>query len=229
MKDRKEWNENLKKLRVLLKSESNFEQAIGLFVDLHAMVHDSEMSNYNTETFEDEIWCEYSETALTKGLNKKERTAAYGMWHSARIEDITMNLLVADSEQVIDTDNWMKKINSDIYSTGNELDVDEILKFSEKIDLQALKKYRSAVGIRTREIVSQLSYTDLMRKVSKTGLEKAVEAGAVSKSDKALWLIDFWGKKTVEGILLMPATRHNLVHINESIEAKKRGLSYNRS
>lgn len=31
-------------------------------------------------------------------------------------------------------------------------------------------------------------------------------------------------KKTVAGILLMPATRHYFVHINESMEAKKRGL-----
>lgn len=224
MKDRKEWNENLKKLRLMLKSETTFNQAIDLFMDLHAMVHSSEMLDIKTHTFEDDIWCEFSETAIRKGLNKKGRTVAYGMWHSARIEDITMNLLVADMEQVIDKGDWFKRINSDIYSTGNELDIDEILKFSEQIDIKNLKKYRNAVGIRTREIVSELSYKDTKRKVSKAGLDNTVEKGAVAKSDKALWLIDFWGKKTVAGILLMPATRHNLVHINESIEAKKRGL-----
>lgn len=224
MKDRKEWNENLKRLRVLLKSESTFEQAKNLFKDLHAMVHSSDMSDNKTETFEEDIWCGFNETALKKGLNKKGRTAAYGLWHSARIEDITINLLVAEREQVIDTGNWIKKIKSTVYSTGNELDVEEILLFSEKVDLEALKQYRNAVGIRTCEIVSEFSYKDTKRKASKAGLEKAVEKGAVANSDKSLWLIDFWGKKTVAGILLMPATRHNLVHINESIEAKKRGL-----
>lgn len=28
--------------------------------------------------------------------DKKGRTIAYGLWHLARIEDITMNILVAD-------------------------------------------------------------------------------------------------------------------------------------
>lgn len=157
MKDRKEWNENLKRLRVLLKSESNFEQAKDLFFDLHAMVHSSDMSDNKTETFEDDIWCGFNEIALTKGLNRKGRTAAYGMWHSARIEDITMNLLVAEREQVIDTGNWIKIIKSTIYSTGNELNVDEILMFSKKVDLQALKQYRNAVGNKTREIVGSLA------------------------------------------------------------------------
>lgn len=133
MMDRKDWNENLKKLRVLLKSKSTFVQAKDLFMDIHAMVHSSEMSNTETETFKDDIWCGFNETALRKGLNKKGRTAAYGLWHSARIEDITMNLLVAEHKQVIDTGNWIRDIKSTVYSTGNELNVEEILLLSSYV------------------------------------------------------------------------------------------------
>ena len=35
--------------------------------------------------------------------------------------------------------------------------------------------------------------------------------------EEARWLTDYWGKKTFSGLLLMPATRHNLVHLNESM------------
>lgn len=50
----------------------------------------------------------------------------------------------------------------------------------------------------------------------------------MANNENALWLIDFWRKKTISGILLFTTTRHHLVHINESMEAKKRGLKLNK-
>lgn len=220
----KTWNEDFKILRNLLKRESTFQQAIDLFMDVHARVHASNVSRADYVTFEDEIWDGLDETTFRTGQNKKGRTVAYGMWHSARIEDITMNLLVADNDQVIDQSGWMEKINSTIYDTGNALDADQILAFSKTIDMQALRDYRNAVAQKTRNIVRLLTFSSLKTIASKSGLEKAVFLGAVVNHEDALWLIDYWKKKTAAGILLMPATRHHLVHINESKDAKKRGL-----
>ncbi|WP_432401557.1 DinB family protein [Wukongibacter sp. M2B1] len=225
---KKVWNENHKILRNLLKKELTFKKAIDLFMYQHAQIHDSDISGIKCVTFEDELWEGTDEITFRKGQNKKGRTIAYGMWHSARIEDIAMNLLVADEEQVIDKDNWLKRMNSSIYDTGNALNSDGILEFSGTIDMQALRGYRKAVGKKTRKIVNSLVYGDLKRKALESGLEKAIELGAVAKDENALWLIDFWRKKTVSGILLMQATRHHLVHINESMEAKRRGLRVNR-
>lgn len=225
----KTWNENQKTLRHLLKKESTFKNAIELFMDQHARIHASDVSGINSVTFEDELWEGMDETTFRMAQNKKGRTVAYGMWHSARIEDITMNLLVTGDEQIIDQDNWIEKINSPIYDTGNALDSEGILEFSQVIDMNALRAYRKAVGKKTGKIVSSLKYTDLKTNVLENGLEKAVALGAVVNDEKAMWLIDFWGKKTVSGILLMPATRHHLVHINESMEAKKRGIRSNLS
>jgi len=53
-------------------------------------------------------------------------------------------------------------------------------------------------------------------------LQRILDEGAVLNVDGAKWLIDFWGRKNVAGILLMPVTRHNLVHINESMNIKKK-------
>ena len=44
--------------------------------------------------------------------------------------------------------------------------------------------------------------------------------GAVAK--EARDLIDYWGKRRIAGLLLMPATRHNLVHLNEALRLKRR-------
>ncbi|WP_432665635.1 DinB family protein [Wukongibacter baidiensis] len=221
---KKAWNDNLKMLRELLKKESTFENAINLFMDQHARVHASDVSGIECVTFEDKLWEDTDEVTFRRGQSKKGRTIAYGMWHSARIEDIAMNLLVADEEQIIDQGNWMKRMNSSIYDTGNALNIDEILEFSRTIDMQALRDYRKAVGKKTRKIVNSLIYKDLKINALESGLEKALALGAVVNDEKALWLIDFWRKKTVSGTLLMQATRHHFMHINESMEAKKIGL-----
>lgn len=221
---KKIWNENQKTLKNLFSKELTFKDAIDLFMDQHARVHSSSVSGSDYSTFEDELWDNINDGAFRIGQNKKGRTVAYGMWHSTRIEDITMNLLIAGEDQIIDQNNWIKKLNTSIYDTGNALGSEEILEFSKTIDMDALKEYRKIVGIRTREIVKSLTYKSLKIKTLENGLKKAVSLGAVVNDDKAIWLIDFWKKKTVLGILLMPATRHNLVHINECIEAKKKGI-----
>jgi hypothetical protein len=35
-------------------------------------------------------------------------------------------------------------------------------------------------------------------------------------------ITDYWGKRTIAGLLLMPATRHNLVHLNEALRLKQK-------
>lgn len=216
------WNSQQKELRNIILKSSKFDEAIELCLKQHRMVHLSEMSQIKTETFEDELWEDYDEIKFKTNTNKKGRTIAYGLWHSARIEDITMNILVADEKQVINTENWIEKINSNICDTGNAMTSEEILEFSKDINMEELRNYRLAVGRKTDEIIKKLTFTDLKRKMETKGLQRILEEGAVLNVESANWLIDFWGKKNVAGILLMPATRHNLVHINESMEAKRK-------
>ena len=88
--------------------------------------------------------------------------------------------------------------------------------------MQELKNYRIAVGRKTREIIKNLTAEDMKKKFNKASLQRIIDEGAVLDVEGANWLIDFWGKKNVSGIILMPATRHHVVHINESLSAKKK-------
>jgi hypothetical protein len=190
------------------------------------MVHSSIMSGIDAKTFEDELWEGLDDNTFRTSINEKGRTIAYGVWHSTRIEDITMNLLVAGDGQVFCLGNWKEKINSGISDTGNAMTEQEIMKFSKDINMQELKKYRMAVGRRTREIIKNLSASDMKRKFEKSRLQRIIDEGAILDVEASNWLIDFWGRKNVSGILLMPATRHHVVHINESMSAKKRSKVY---
>ena len=89
-----------------------------------------------------------------------------------------------------------------------------------RLDLDALWAYRCAVGRRTREIVQQLGPEDLKRKVDPTRLQRVWDEGAVVEA--ASDIVDYWGKRDVAGLLLMPASRHLIVHLNEALKLKWR-------
>jgi len=220
--DLKHWNEKLQELRKIILKPEEIDKTKKLCLELHEMVHMGKMSNINVKTFEDELWENLDEETIRTATNEKGRTIVYGIWHSTRIEDITMNILVADFKQVFEED-WLQKIHSSIKNTGNALTKEEILEFSKDININQLKEYRIAVGRKTREIINNLNRTDLKRKMKKESLQRILDDGAVENVEAANWLIEFWGKKNVAGILLMPVTRHQVVHINESLKAKKNG------
>lgn len=115
------WNAQQSDLREILLKSDRFDEAMKICLEQHCMVHSSEMSGVNVETFEDELWRDLDDTTFRTAVGVKGRTVAYGIWHSARIEDITMNILVAESNQVIDSDNWLIRINSNINDTGNAM------------------------------------------------------------------------------------------------------------
>jgi hypothetical protein len=136
------------------------------------------------------------------------------LWHLARIEDVTMNLLAAGSEQVLTSGDWASRLKTEYKETGNALDRKGIEELSRSIDTGELRAYRCAVGRRTREVVQALTTEDLGRKVDSRRLDRSVDEGAVVDSTR--WLVEYWGKKTIGGLLLMPPTRHNFVHLNEA-------------
>ncbi|MBC2578773.1 DinB family protein [Clostridium sp. DJ247] len=217
------WNSQQKLLKSIMMKLDKFDETIKLCLDQHSMVHISEMSQTNVVTFEDELWEGLDEiTFRTMPTAKDEATIAWCLWHSTRIEDITMNILVADDTQVINSDNWLEKMNVKIYDTGNAMTNEEIIDFSLSIDIQELRNYRKVVGRKTREIIKKFEPSDLKRKMEANRLQRVLDEGGVLNVEGANWLIDFWGRKNVAGILLMPVTRHHIVHINESIQLKQK-------
>jgi hypothetical protein len=216
------WNSQQKTLKDMLLKQDKFDEAIGLCLEQHSMVYPSEMSGINTVTFEDELWEGLSEEAFRSKPSLEDDTVAWNLWHSARIEDITMNILVAGEAQVINTGGWLKKINITVCDTGNAMTHGEIIAFSSDINMQELRRYRIAVGRKTREIIKKFEPADLKRKMEPSRLQRILDEGAVLNVEGANWLIDFWGKKNTAGILLMPVTRHHIVHINDSIRLKQK-------
>lgn len=220
--DRALWNGEQKKLKNIILKNDKHQEAIQLCLDQHAMVHSSEMSLISKITFEDELWNDLDEESFRTMFKQDHGTIARNMWHASRIEDITINLLVAGDSQVFNGDNWLERINSKIRDTGNAMIEEEVEEISLSINMNELRKYRVTVGKKTREIIKNLTHADLKKRIEPSALQRVLDEGAVLDVEGANWLIDFWGKKNVAGILLMPATRHNFVHINKGMRIKEK-------
>lgn len=104
--------------------------------------------------------------------------------------------------------------------TGNAMSAEEMVQLSEEMDIAALRAYRVAVGRQTRQIVMALTPTDFTKKVDLQRLEKIWTDGAIREAARDI--LEYWGKRTIAGLLLMPASRHILVHLNEALNLKKK-------
>ncbi len=207
-------------LRELLLDSSQFTAAMALFLKHHATLHSANMSGVGMWSFEDEILDEITPERFRRIPQNEEHSIVWCIWHITRIEDTVMNILVADGEQILHQDEWLNRMNISFRNTGNEMSQDEIVQLSDTIDLQMLRAYRMAVGRQTQNIAKQLSPDDLKQKVDPRRLQRVIDEGAVGET--AVNIINYWGKRNIAGLLLMPATRHNIIHLNEAARIKKR-------
>jgi hypothetical protein len=218
--NRKLWNTRQKELRTSLSFTGDFQKAISLFLDQHAMVHSAKGLRSELWSFEDDVLGGLSDNELRFIPAGEEHSIAWVLWHLTRVEDVTMNILVAGKDQLFLTENWYLRTKYNNLTTGNDLDTNGIIDLSNKIDLQALQDYRLAVASSTRRHVLDLLPTDMSRRVLPDRLEKLREEATIVESTR--FLLDYWGNLTIAGILLMPPTRHTFIHLNEAAKIRRR-------
>ena len=140
------WNDQHKLLRQALSKPDEHPKALELFLRQHAMVHDAETSLAGLPSFADEVWWGASETTIRCLPPKFEHSIAWLIWHIARIEDMTMNVLMAGKSQIFYQGDWLTKLKIKIRHTGNVvMDTDDVTALSNTIDIGALKAYRCEV------------------------------------------------------------------------------------
>jgi hypothetical protein len=216
-----QWNPLQARLRELLDHKESFSEAMELTLRMHGLLHTREISGQSEPTLMDEVWDDLTDYAFRTMPTAADVTVAWNIWHITRIEDLTCNLLIKDCSQVLD-DAWLSRLHTAVRDTGNAMTDEEILSFSIEVDRQALYAYRNAVGIRVREVIAELKPDDLKRKFSKRQADRILAEGGVLTRPESVWLLDFWGKKNVAGILLMPITRHQMGHLNDCLKLKEK-------
>lgn len=214
-----EYAQKMTELRKLVRTRRDFEAAIQLALELHASTHSGEVSGSAEPTYFDQLINGLQPGDFRVMPTEKDETIAWQVWHIARIEDLVANLLIAESPQVF-TSAWAEKLGVPVKDTGNAMTDAEIMAFSKQVDVEALLGYWGAVGRRTREVIKALAPADMKRKPRPEALAKLVEEGGLLAVEGSLWLKDFWGRHTVAGLLILPLTRHHVIHLPDSYRIK---------
>lgn len=142
----------------------------------------------------------------------KNENIIWNLWHIMRIEDLIVNILICEKESILN-EKLKNELNISITDTGNSLTKEEIKKFAKNINIKKLKYYSDKISKNTINLIKRLKAEDIKRKINKINLEKIINGCGVTKDN--LWLIDYWSKKDIAGLLLMPLSRHIIVHLNQ--------------
>lgn len=216
---RQNWSSDQKNLRDMLKAGSSLDKSQKLFYSQHAVLHSQKMSGMDDWSYADKIFTGLKEGQFRMIPEKEDHSLIWILWHISRIEDVTMNVLVAGGSQVYLQDQWKRKLASPIDHVGNLINPVDLLDLTLNVDLKNLYAYRDSVGRQTRHIVRDLDLEGLGQKVQQDRLDRLVNEGAVIS--KAEDLLDYWRKRKIFEMLLMPPTRHLMTHLNEAYSLVK--------
>lgn len=195
-----------------------------LTLEVHAMVHPSEISGRTEKTIADYV-LDYMLRGNQNELVPREdydvdlhyagtRTVplCWQFWHTYRIEDLVSNILMANQNQIFN-EEWQRKIGSPITDTGNALELDEAIAFGKEINVEALHEYMLAVGKNTRNILGNLTLVQINSMVPEEWVMRILEEGGVTTDFRSVWLLVFWGRLTMGGMILTPMTDHHMMHL----------------
>ena len=195
-----------------------------LTLEVHAMVHPAEISGRTEKTIADYV-LDYMLRGNQNELVPREdydvdlhyagtRTVplCWQFWHTYRIEDLVSNILMANQNQIFN-EEWQRKIGSPITDTGNALELDEAIAFGKEINVEALHEYMLAVGKNTRNILGNLTLVQINSMVPEEWVMRILEEGGVTTDFRSVWLLVFWGRLTMGGMILTPMTDHHMMHL----------------
>ncbi len=224
----KEINDKFEELKTALEGD-DLAKIKALTLELHAMVHPAEVSGRADKTIADivldymlegnqnelvprETWDTDLHYAGTKTV-----PICWQLWHTYRIEDLVGNILMVNGQQIFN-DDWQKRINSSITDTGNALELDEVVEWGKQINAKELKNYMITVGKNTRQILSNISLEQIKSMVPEEWVMRILEEGGVTTDFRSVWLLVFWGRLTIGGMILTPMTSHHMMHLPTSAD-----------
>ena len=191
---------------------------VTFFLRQHAAVHASDVSGhvFPIQRIFDELGDDQMRMRPGPGLN----SLIWLLWHMARTEDAAVNPVVAGRDQVLD-DEWMRRMNAPWRIIGTGMTDDEVAEMTARADIAAVRAYRSAVGLRTREVAATLPPGAWDEIIGVEDIKRGAVAGAFRdwvEGTKYPWLGWTRGDQ-----LASSALRHNAAHIGEAVTI--RGLA----
>ena len=226
-------NSKYDELKTALEGE-DLELIRKLTLELHALVHPAEISGRMEKTIADHV-LDYMMQGKQNELVPRETwdtdlhydgsktvPICWQFWHTYRIEDLVSNILMKNGQQIFN-EEWKEKIGSSITDTGNALEPDELVAWGKNINAEELRNYMIVVGKNTRRILSELTLEQIKSMVPEEWVMRILEEGGVTTDFRSVWLLVFWGRLTIGGMILRPMTSHHMMNFPTSFEHMLKG------
>jgi hypothetical protein len=211
---RRSWNKGQHLFKKTLLESCDHLKALEMFGVQHGLLHSAQVRPDLPWSYEDRLMDGLSESQVKEVPSGKLHSIAWCLWHIARIEDVTMNILVAGRRQLFLEEKWQARLAVAETGTGYASDEEPVQELSRALDIQSLLTYRARVGAVTQQTVLNLPAGVMRCKIDPHRLQQVFDEGAAG--EEAAGLLEYWGRRTIAGLLLMPATRHIFVHMNEA-------------
>ena len=140
------------------------------------------------------------EAQLRRQPAADQNSLAWLLWHAARWEDVIVHSWVCNQPQVFDRQHWHDKLATGTRHVGTAMTPDEVCDLSERIDLVALRGYRSALAEATISAIAVLDDGSFEEVVGDDRLVVGRPDGAF-RNEKAAWMDDFWSGHPVSWFL----------------------------
>jgi hypothetical protein len=185
---------------------------VSFFLSQHAAVHAQDVSGRAFAA--QRVFSEPSDVQMRLRPGSGLNSLVWLLWHTARTEDVAVNLVVAGADQVLD-DEWMHRMNIPWRIIGTGMREDEVAELTARADVAAVRAYRSAVGIRTRQVVRAMRPDAWDAVVGQADVARAAAAGALRdwiEGQPYPWV--GWSRADQ---LASSALRHNAAHVGEAV------------
>jgi len=190
-----------------------------LFLDQHAAVHSAAVGG-NKMSAAERTFGGLSDEQMRVRPRPDLNSLAWLMWHIARAEDIMVNVVLAGRPQVFD-DARMRRLAIGRRDFGIGMNTDEVTELTKQIDVAALREYRDAVGLRTREIVGGFKADDWQGQTTTDALQRA--AGQDAFGGRAELLVKAFSNRPRAAVLSGIALFHASGHMGEATTVRTAG------
>ena len=190
-----------------------------MFLQQHSVVHTAAVGGNKVSAAERTL-ANLSDEQMRVRPREDLNSIAWLVWHIARAEDIIVGRVLAGRPQVFD-DAWMKRLGITRRDFGIGMSTAEVSDLTRQIDVGALREYRDAVGLRTREVVSGFKDQDWQGEVSAPAMEQAGAEGAFGARTEPM-VKAFTGRPramVLSGIALF----HPAGHLGEAVTVRGAG------
>ena len=181
------------------------------FLAEHARVHARAMTQADFN--EEDTVCDGLTEAQLRHAPEGLNSIVWLLWHLARCEDVAMNTVLRGVPEVLDHDHWLPRLGVETRHIGTGATREEVIAFSQRVDVTALRAYRAAVGRATQVWVAELDFATLATVPDVAGrLAQAPPAFGAH----AGWVAAAWARQTGSWFLSYLAVGHNYWHLGEA-------------